>query len=316
MRKTPKYATIDAHLHVVDFLQESDGLKALLERMDEAKVEKAVIFGVPVTKEWSEWEPSAPSYYLSDNARCYYYALTDTLVAERYLALSKEKQERFIPLMCGFNPVDKYAIKHVQRTLKLYPGVFQGIGELLLRHDDLTNLLYGQPPRANHPALEAVYKLAGDRDLPVLLHQDITSIGRDTPIYQDELAHALERFPQTTFVWAHCGFSRRVQLPEHAQYLEDLLSRFDNLYVDYSWLVFDTLICPDGRPDDVWLEMTERFSERICLGSDVFGRFASLVETMAKYTPFLDALSDQARRNLTRDTALRLYDKPALSEPL
>lgn len=71
MSDLPKYPTIDAHLHVVDFLQESDGLKALLERMDEAKVEKAVIFGVPVTKEWSEWEPEGPNYYLSDNARCY-----------------------------------------------------------------------------------------------------------------------------------------------------------------------------------------------------------------------------------------------------
>lgn len=163
MSDLPKYPTIDAHLHVVDFLQESDGLKALLERMDEAKVEKAVIFGVPVTKEWSEWEPEGPNYYLSDNARCYYYALTDTLVAERYLALSKMERARFIPLLCGFNPVDKYAVKHVQRTLKLYPGVFRGIGELLLRHDDLTNLLYGQPPRADHPALETVYKLAGER---------------------------------------------------------------------------------------------------------------------------------------------------------
>jgi hypothetical protein len=82
------------------------------------------------------------------------------------------------------------------------------------------------------------------------------------------------------------------------------------------WLVFDTLICPHGQPDDVWLGVTERFSERICLGSDVFGRFGSLAQTMAKYTPFLDVLSDQARRNLTHDTAQRLYDKLALTEPL
>lgn len=94
------------------------------------------------------------------------------------------------------------------------------------------------------------------------------------------------------------------------------MDRFDNLYVDYSWPVFDTLICPQGEPDATWLEVTERFNERICLGSDIFGRFGTLAQTMAKYTPFLDVLSDQARRNLTLDTAKRLYDKPALSEPL
>ena len=86
-------------------------------------------------------------------------------------------------------------------------------------------------------------------------------------------------------------------------------------YISDSWLVFDTLICPHGRPDDAWLGVTERFSERICLGSDVFGRFATLAKTMARYTPFLEALSDRARRDLTLDTARRLYDKPAL-EPL
>lgn len=287
-----------------------------LERMDEAKVEKAVIFGLPVTKEWAEWEPHGPSYYLSDNARCYYYALTDTLVAERYLALSDAERARFLPLLCGFNPVDKYAVKHVQRMLKLYPGVFRGVGELLLRHDDLTNLLYGQPPRANHPALEAVYTLAGERNLPVLLHQDITGIGQHTPVYQTELIEVLERFPATTFVWAHCGFSRRVALPDHAHYVGELLSRFGHLYVDYSWLVFDTLICPEDQPAAAWLELTERFSERICLGSDIFGRFNTLSQTVARYTPFLDALSDRARQNLTRDTATQLYDKPTLSEPL
>lgn len=316
MPSTPKYTTIDAHLHAVDFLQESDGLSVLLEQMDKANVEKAVIFGLPITKEWSEWEPEGPNYYLSDNARCYYYALTDTLVAERYLALSEAEQKRLIPLMCGFNPVDKYAIKHVQRTLKLYPGVFRGIGELLLRHDDLTNLLYGQPPRANHPALEAVYKFAGERELPVLLHQDITAIGRKTPLYQGELAFALECFPKTTFVWAHCGFSRRVQLPKHAHYVEALLERFENLYVDYSWLVFDTLICPDGKPDATWLEVTERFSERICLGSDIFGRFSTLAQTMERYTTFLDALSEKTRYDLAQQTAARLYDKPAVTEPI
>jgi hypothetical protein len=112
-----RHPTIDAHLHVVDFLQESDGLKALLQRMDEAKVERAVIFGMPVAKEWAEWEPQGPDDYLADNARVYPYSFTDALVAERYLALSETERARLIPLLCGFNPVDKYALKHVQHLI-------------------------------------------------------------------------------------------------------------------------------------------------------------------------------------------------------
>ena len=42
-----KYKMIDAHLHVVNFIQETPGGNALIEAMDKANVDKAVIFGLP-----------------------------------------------------------------------------------------------------------------------------------------------------------------------------------------------------------------------------------------------------------------------------
>ena len=94
-----------------------------------------------------------------------------------------------------------------------------------------------------------------------------------------------------------------------------LLERFDNLNVDHSWLVFDVLICPQGQPDAVWLGRNESSSERICLGSDIFGSFDRLAHTVARYTPFLGALSDKAWRDPTTNMARCLYDEPALIEP-
>ena len=77
-----KYRMVDAHLHVVNFIQETPGGEALIKSMDRANVGKAVIFGLPVAKLWAEYDREQPDYYLANDARCYYYAYTDVIVAE------------------------------------------------------------------------------------------------------------------------------------------------------------------------------------------------------------------------------------------
>jgi hypothetical protein len=54
--------------------------------------------------------------------------------------------------------------------LELSPDFWKGIGEVMARHDDLTALTYGETARADHVALDAVYELAAERDLPVSVH--------------------------------------------------------------------------------------------------------------------------------------------------
>ena len=155
----------------------------------------------------------------------------------------------------------------------MFPEVFCGIGELLLRHDDLTSLTYGEPARAINKALWPVYELAAERDMPVLIHQNVTSVSKsDHPVYLYELEQALRENPRTTFVLAHCGISRRVEVPFYYLMVERLLEQYPRLYVDYSWIIYDMNICPKGVPDTKWVDLTERFSNRICIGSDLVTR--------------------------------------------
>lgn len=303
-----KYVIFDAHLHGVNFIQQTDGFDALLREMDKARVEKCIVFGLPVSKQWPEWENEEPTYYLSNESRCYYYSLTDAIIAQAYMNLTAENRKRIIPLICGFSPVDRYAIKHIERIMNLYPSVFKGIGEILCRHDDLTNLTYGQPARVNHKALFPIFDFAGQHQLPILVHQNATSVGRTNQLfYTDEIIEMLEHFPHTTLVWAHCGISRRVKVEKLHEVIDHLLCKYHNLYVDYSWLVFDNYICPQGQPDENWLKLTEKHSHRICLGSDIFGHFESLSEHLGRYTPFLDCLSKETCENVCTKTAERLY---------
>ncbi len=306
--KGSKYELIDAHLHAVNFIQETPGGEALIDCMDRANVSKAVIFGLPVSKMWAAWDREAPDYYLASDSPCYYYGYTDVIVAEMVRSLPPVKQARLYPLICGFNPVDGYALRHVERLYAQYPDIWSGIGEILLRHDDLTAFTFGENARANHRALWPVYQFAADHDLPVLLHHNITSVTKnDHPVYLWELEEAVSDFPRTRFIFAHCGMSRRVNVPFYYQMVDRLLAQYPNLYVDYSWIIYDVVICPEGKPDPDWLALTEKYSSRICLGSDLVTHFERLGPELQRYDVFLDQLSQAARDDLCRNTAEGLY---------
>jgi hypothetical protein len=298
---------IDAHLHFVDFIQESDGMTRLLAAMDAGRVSKAVLFGLPVKKKWEAFEKRPPHYYLDDNSRCYYFNQTDEIVAEAFLRLPAPARARFAPLVCGFNATDKYAVRDVARMLDKYP-IWRGVGEILCRHDDLTNMTNEETARADHPALHDIYELCASKRLPVLLHQNSTSVSiHDDYEHLYELEEMLRRFPKTTIVWAHCGISRRVFHKNYQEMVSSLLDRYPNLSVDVSWVVYDDVICQALEPKAHWLETIKRHADRFCLGSDLCGHFDHLGKTMARYNGLLRRLEPRIRRLVASGNAERLW---------
>lgn len=310
-----EYRYSDAHLHYVDFFQESEGMPALLKAMDAAGVDQSMISGIPVAKKWHEDEPKRPRYYAGDDADAYWYSATDTYVAAALQQLSGEQRKRFHPFLTGFNPVDKNAVSHIERMLDLYPGLWQGIGEVFTRHDDLTALTSGETPRANNEAMTRVYHLAAERDLPVLLHSNITSKRERNPLYLAEIEEPLRNHPHTRFIWAHAGSSMEIHrhqtkmdflLPVLTRLLED----YPNLYVDLSWSVLKPyLLDEQGVPREAWLALVKRYPTRFMLGSDVVGRFDSLGEEMDSFRPFLDALPEDVARRVAKDNFLAVLPK-------
>lgn len=75
------YRYSDAHLHYVDFFQESAGMDALPAAMTAAGIKSAMLSGIPVAKKWHEDESKRPRYYAGDDANAYWYSATDVLVA-------------------------------------------------------------------------------------------------------------------------------------------------------------------------------------------------------------------------------------------
>ena len=310
------YAIVDAHLHYVDFLQETDGFEALVKKMDETNVPCAILFGMAMAKEWDEDAPGAPKYYLSDDANCYYFTGTDYIMMEDYNDQPKEIQDRFFPFICGANTNDIYAAKHLRRVLETYPGQIYGIGELMSRHDDLTALTYGENPEANNPAFFAIYDLAAEYDIPVLVHHNIGPSTIDDPVYMDEMKEALAHNRKTNIIWAHTGISRRVVDSNHVENIDQMLRDNSNLYVDISWVVWEDYIYQNKSTLKAWANLIEKYPDRFMIGSDKVGHWEGYKKEIYKYYPLIDLLSDETRKKITQTNILNLIHVDPDSLPL
>ena len=315
LAQSREYAYSDAHLHYVDFFQESAGMPALLAAMAKNRIEHVMISGIPVAKKWHEDEPKRPRYYAGDDADAYWYSATDVWVADAVKQLSAKQREHFHPFLSGFNPNDKNSAAHIQRMLDLNPGLWQGIGEVFTRHDDLTALISGDTPRANNEALMRIYTLAAQHDLPVLVHSNITSKREKNPLYLAEIEQPLGQHPRTRFIWAHAGTSaeshrHQTQMDFLLPTLTRLLATYPNLYVDLSWsMLTPYLLDEQGRARPEWVALVERFPERFMLGSDVVGRFDKLGQELHSFDPFLDALPVEVAHKVAKDNFLQVLPK-------
>lgn len=310
-RKTsaPPYSMVDGHLHYLDFLQETDGLEKLVVAMDTCGVEQAVLFGMAMAKQWDEHASQKPAYYLSNDSRCYYYSGTDHILLHHLSTAPSHIRRRFLPFVSGINPNDRYAASQLRRLLEAYPGQISGIGEIMSRHDDLTALTYGEPPRADHPALLEVYDLGAEQKLPVLIHHNISAANMDSPLYLGEMERALAHNRKTTIIWAHMGISRRVELSNLDTIVPTALENHPNLYFDISWIVFENYIAKDEASLATWANIFEKYQDRFIFGTDVVGHWSKYPANVVKYHVLLDRLSPKAANKLSSENILRLIGK-------
>ena len=241
-------AIADAHVHLLDFLQNGDYLEdgkivskavgqalrsgergkrieAILLAMDRANVSHALVTGMPFLKKWSENDTFRSGYYLDSSSRVVRARDTDYHIAlaiedyQRAGGKQAAKQlDRLFVCVSGFDGTDLGAVDMIAKRMKEFPGIFLCIGEVMSRHDDLTNLTTGERPRANHPSLMRVFDFSGKHGIPVSVHHNMAPVSPSgeikEPLYLPELLDAFTAFPNTTFLWCHAGVSRRIHVPD------------------------------------------------------------------------------------------------------
>lgn len=304
-----RYRINDAHCHYVDFVQNTEGMDVLLEQMDQASVDNIVLFGLSVTKLWTDFDQERPIYYDDNDAPVYYYALTDVILAEAMMKLPKKQKDRIYPMICGFNPVDKNGLDHIKRMVDMYPDLWVGIGEVFFRHDDLTRMTYGRNPTANCASMKPIYEYAAEKNLPIWIHCDIGDPVSNKPTFLYEMVEAIKNNPNTKIVWCHIGDTRAVNVKGLREITLRLLKNYPNLYYDISWVVFEQIIAPEGKPDPKWLEIFEQFPNRFMVGTDKIGGFTDYVQTIRRYDVLFDALSPETAKKLASENMFELLPK-------
>jgi len=303
------YRINDAHCHYVDFVQNTEGINILLDKMDSASVDKIVLFGLSVTKLWTDYDRERPIYYDDNDAPAYYYAFTDVILAEAIKKLPEDQKGRIYPMICGFNPVDKNGLDHIKRMVDMYPDLWVGIGEVFFRHDDLTRMTYGRNPTANCISMDPVYEYAAEKNLPIWIHSDIGDPISNKPTFLYEMEEAIKKHPKTKLVWCHVGDTRAVNVDGLTDITRRLLQTYPNLYYDISWVVFEQVIAPEGIPNPEWVAIFEEFPTRFMVGTDMIGGFSEYVKTIRKYDVLFDALKPETAKKLASENMFELLPK-------
>jgi hypothetical protein len=311
------YELHDSHFHLTNYIQEGTSIRDFLRIMGD-KVGRVALFGIPLQQTWSYGNTGefAPTYYLQTDAPLYYYSFTDASIAMAYRSLSKEEQQRFDPMITGFNPADMYAADHIRRVLTTFPGVFSGIGEFTIHKEFVSAKIAGETASLTNPALDRILDFCAETGLLVILHNDV-----DTPFpkpgqepYQvRQLADLLKRHRNTTTIWAHIGLGRVVHpVKDQLGIMERALSSPDlaNLYLDISWDEVAKYLVATTETTALVADLINRYPDRFLFGTDEVApanqqKYLKVYDT---YKPLLERLTPEARRKLLKGNYERLFD--------
>jgi len=308
----------DVHFHLTNYIQKGIKLPDFLKLMGN-KVDRVAVFGIPLQQKWDYFVDGerAPDYYLLSDTELYYYSLVDAMIAQEYLKLSPEQQRHFDPMITGFNPTDMYAPAHIIRVLKMYPGVFSGIGEFTIHKEFVSYKVSGHTASLTNPALDRVFALAGDIGLVTLIHCDIDSIrpaAGEQPAYFDELKKLFKNHPKTSIIWAHTGLGRVVGPREnHLQLLEDILKdpELSHVTFDISWDEVAKYVVKSPQITQVWADLINRYPDRFLFGTDAVApkTEAAYLKTYDDYKPLWSLLNKEASFKVRIGNYQRLFDK-------
>jgi hypothetical protein len=312
------YVVNDSHLHLTNYVQEGTNVHDFLKVMG-TKVGRSTLFGIPLQQMWSAGNSGdfAPTYYLQTDAPLYYYSFTDAYIAMQYKSLTPAEQARFDPMITGFNPADMYAVDHIKRVLRTFPGVFEGLGEFTIHKEFVSAKIPGETASLLNPALGRVLDFAAEAGLVVILHSDADMPfpkPDQEPYLVAQMRDLILQHPNTTIVWAHCGVGRIVRpVRDHLASIRKLLDtgKAANLYFDISWDETAKYIVASPESIKVAADMINAYPDRFLFGTDEVAPTSQekYLKVYDMYAPLFAALTPKASEMLRKGNYERLFNK-------
>jgi len=318
----------DSHFHLTNYIQQGIDVRDFLKIMG-TRVERSTLFGIPLQQQWSYGNSGefAPAYYLQSDAPLYYYSFTDAFIAMTYRSLPKAEQARFDPMITGFNPADMYAVDHIRRVLKTFPGVFTGIGEFSIHKEFVSSKIAGETASLTNPALDRVLDLAAEVGLVVILHNDIDMPFAKTdaePVYLTQTKALLKRHPRTSIIWAHTGLGRVVhpanvsaaaaeRSADHIEILEGMLADpgFSHVNFDISWDEVAKYAVSSPQTSARTAALLNKNPDRFLFGTDTVAPSgpAPYFAVFDMWAPVFRLLTPEASLKVRKGNYLRIFDE-------
>lgn len=316
--RSDSYILNDSHFHLTNYVQQGTDIHKFLEIMGN-KVGRVALFGIPLQQLWSYSNSGnvAPTYYLASDDPLYYYSFTDAYIAMAYKSLTKEEQARFDPMITGFNPADMYAVDHIKRVLKTFPGVFTGIGEFSIHKEFVSSKVAGPVATLNNPALDRILDFCAESGLLVILHNDINMPFPKNGQENWDLAQLRDLFrrhQKTTIIWAHCGVGRIVRpVKDQMAMLDKALSNpeFNHVYIDISWTEVAKYVTETPEATANTAAVINKYPDRFLMGTDEVAPAdqSSYLKILDMYKPLFDKLTPEAKQKLLKENYARLFDE-------
>ena len=318
----------DSHFHLTNYVQKGIDVRRFLQIMG-TRVGRSTLFGIPLQQTWS-YENSgdfAPTYYLQTDAPLYYYSFTDADIASAYLSLPPEQRARFDPMITGFNPADMYGVDHIKRVLRVFPGVFTGIGEFSIHKEFVSSKVAGGTASLTNPALDRILDFAGESGLVVIFHNDIDMpfAKADTePVYLTQMKTVLKRHRNASIIWAHIGLGRIVhpsvssapsaeRSPVFMAIVEGMLADPELAHVcfDISWDEVAKYIVAAPEITARAASVINKYPDRFLFGSDTVAPASpeAYFAVYEKYAPLWKLLTPEASRKVRLGNYERLFDE-------
>jgi len=318
----------DSHFHLTNYIQEGIDIHQFLQIMGN-RVSRSTLFGIPLQQQWSFANSGdfAPTYYLHSDAPLYYYSFTDAYIATVYRSLTPAERARFDPMITGFNPADMYAVDHIRRVLKTFPGVFSGIGEFTIHKEFVSSKIGGETASLTNPALDRIFDFAAEAGLVVLIHNDIDvpfAKPDSEPVYLSQMKALLKRHPKTTTIWAHVGLGRIVhpvqvsaeaaeRNPMQFSIVEAMLTdpALNHVNFDISW--DEVAKYAIATPDSISRVVTilNRYPDRFLFGTDTVAPAgpAPYFAVFDMWGPIWRQLTNDASLKVRKGNYERIFDE-------
>jgi amidohydrolase family protein len=318
----------DSHFHLTNYIQQGIEPRQFLQIMG-TRVSRSTLFGIPLQQTWSYSNSGdfAPTYYLHSDAPLYYYSFTDAYIASVYRSLSKDEQGRFDPMITGFSPVDMYGVDHIKRVLKVFPGVFSGIGEFTIHKEFVSSKIYGETASLTNPALDRILDFAAEAGLVVIIHNDIDmpfAKQNTEPVYLTQMKALLKRHRNTSIIWAHVGLGRIVhpvqvsaeaaeRNPTQFEIVEGMLTDPELKHVNFDISWDEVAKYAVATPESIQRVVTvlNKYPERFLFGTDTVAPSgpAPYFAVFDMWTPVWRQLTPEASLKVRKGNYERIFDE-------